>query len=88
MRIDAAEHRDIAEMVSAAIFPVSRAALMQDEHRPRALADDEVALPMASPRLSMVFGRSWINARSLRVSREALARRERRRCVLVKRSRP
>jgi hypothetical protein len=33
----------------------------------------------ASPRPSMVFGRSWIDARSLMASREALARRGRRR---------
>src|SRR5580700_6942901 len=43
----------IAEMVSAAVFPESRGerdprlSLMQDEHRPCAFADDEVALPMA-----------------------------------------
>ena len=40
-------------MVSAAVFPESRGerdprlSLMQDEHRPCAFADDEVALPMA-----------------------------------------
>ena len=33
----------------------------------------------ASPRVSTVFGRSWIEARSLMVSRESLARRGRRR---------
>ena len=33
----------------------------------------------ASLRPSMVFGRSWIDARSLTVSRDALARRRRRR---------
>src|SRR5205807_8388689 len=42
----------MTEMVSAAVFPASRAArvtlaLMENEHGPRALADDEVALPMA-----------------------------------------
>ena len=35
----------------------------------------------ASPRLSMVFGRSWIDARSLMVSREARARQGDRRLV-------
>ena len=34
-------------MVSAAFFPVSRAASVTHEHRPCAFADDEVALPMA-----------------------------------------
>jgi hypothetical protein len=54
--------------------------LVQDEHRPGAFADDEVALPMTG--LAAAFnglGRSWIDARSLMVSREALARRGRRR---------
>src|SRR5205807_376752 len=44
----------MTEMVSAAVFPASRAArvtrdfaLKENEHGPRALADDEVALPMA-----------------------------------------
>src|SRR5438309_2679788 len=42
----------MTEMVSAAVFPASRAArvtlaLMENEHGPRALADDEVALPIA-----------------------------------------
>src|SRR5437660_12215076 len=42
----------MTEMVSAAVFPASRAAmvtlaLMENEHGPRALADDDVALPMA-----------------------------------------
>src|SRR3982074_3560124 len=44
----------MTEMVSAAVFPASRAArvtagfaLMENEHGPRALADDEVTLPMA-----------------------------------------
>src|SRR2546428_1282333 len=44
----------MTEMVSAAVFPASPRseghagfALMENEHGPRALADDEVALPMA-----------------------------------------
>src|SRR3954467_14098149 len=47
------------EMVSAAVFPASRVArvtrdfrscrsFMQDEHGPRALADDEVAFPVTN----------------------------------------
>src|SRR5271165_1722892 len=54
MRIDAAEHREhrgdgfcggLACEPRGERDP--RLTLMQDEHRPRALADDEVALPMA-----------------------------------------
>jgi hypothetical protein len=37
-------------VVSAAVFPVSRAALVQDEHRPGGFADDEIALPIATRR--------------------------------------
>src|SRR5205807_2092986 len=51
----------MTEMVSAAVFPASRAArvtlaLMENEHGPRALADDEVALPMAGFGPSIVAG--------------------------------
>jgi hypothetical protein len=49
-----------------------RLSLMQDEHRPCAL--QMMRSPSqwpVSPRPSMVFGRSWIDARSLMVSREA-----------------
>ena len=53
MSIDATEHRDIANG-SCGGFPCEprgerdpRLSLMQDEHRPCAFADDEVALPMA-----------------------------------------
>jgi hypothetical protein len=40
----------MTEMVSAAVLPASRAqfALMQNEHRPCALTNDEVTLPMAA----------------------------------------
>src|SRR4051812_11783824 len=51
---------------------------MQDEHGPRALAEDEVAFPL-SARPSTSLGRSWMEARSLILSREGLARRGRRR---------
>src|SRR5215210_1624093 len=50
----------MTEMVSAAVFPASRVArvtrdfrscrsFMQDEYGPRALADDEVAVPVTLP---------------------------------------
>src|SRR5476649_2058456 len=77
----------IAEMVSAAVFPVSRAARVTRDLRSCKTSTGRVHLQMmrspsqwpASPRLSMIFGRSWIERRSLMVSREALARRGRRR---------
>ena len=77
----------IAEMVSAAVFPVSRAASVTRDFRSCKTSTGRAHLQMmrspsqwpASPRLSMVCGRSWIDARSLMVSREALARRGRRR---------
>src|SRR5208282_6011495 len=77
----------IAEMVSAAVLPASRAASVTRDLRSCKTRTGRVHLQMmrspsqwpASPRLSMVFGRSWIDARSLMVSREALARRGRRR---------
>src|SRR5580700_5304412 len=73
----------IAEMVSAALFPVSRAASVTRDFRSCKTSTGRVHLQMmrspsqwpASPRLSMVFGRSWIDARSLMASREALATR-------------
>ena len=74
-------------MVSAAVFPVSRAASVTRDLRSCKTSTGRVHLQMmrspsqwpASPRLSMVLGRSWIDARSLMVSREGLARRGRRR---------
>src|SRR5271166_238168 len=67
----------IAEMVSAAVFPVSRAASVTRDLRSCKTSTGRVHLQMmrspsqwpASPRLSMVLGRSWIEARSLMVSR-------------------
>src|ERR1700726_2179960 len=69
-------------MVSAALFPVSRAARVTRDFRSCKTSTGRVRLQMmrspsqwpASPRPSMVFGRSWIDARSLMASREALAR--------------
>src|SRR5277367_6683893 len=54
MRIDAAEHREHRGDGFCGGFPCEpsgerdpRLTLVQDEHRPCAFADDEVALPMA-----------------------------------------
>ena len=52
--------------------------LIENEHGPCALADDEVALPMTSLG-SGSDSRSWMETRSLIVSREGLDRRGRRR---------
>ena len=54
---------------------------MQDEHRPCAFADDEVALPMAGLAAAFNGLRAIMDRRSIlhRRSREALARRGRRR---------
>src|SRR5271167_1979311 len=60
----------IAEMVSAAVFPVSRAASVTRDLRSCRTSTGRVHLQMmrspsqwpASPRFSMVFGRSWIDA--------------------------
>src|SRR5208282_2570466 len=55
-------------------------ALMENEHGPCALADDEIALPMAGLGSGVdSLGRSWMETRSLIVSREGLDRRGRRR---------
>ena len=54
--------------------------LMQDEHGPCALTDDEVAFPMADLGAAFdILWPSWMEARSLIMSREGLARRGRRR---------
>jgi hypothetical protein len=74
----------MTEMVSAAVFPMSGQrhtgfALMENEHGPCALADDEVAPQWpASVLAATVLGRSWMEARSLIVSRAGLDRRGRR----------
>src|SRR4029077_10688408 len=63
----------IAEMVSAAVFPVCRATSVTRDFRSCKTSTGRAHLQMmrspsqwpASPRPSMVFGRSWIDARSL-----------------------
>src|SRR4051812_46411232 len=54
----------MTEMVSAAVFPASRVArvtrdfsFMQNEHGPRALADEEVAFPVTN--LGAAFDVPW-----------------------------
>ena len=73
----------VAEIVSAAVFPVTRAASVTRDFRSCKTSTGRAHLQMmrspsqwpASPRPSMVFGRSWIDARSFMASREALAAR-------------
>ena len=69
---DSAERRRVGgRCVSAALFPVSRAAGVTRDFRSCKTSTGRVRLQMmrspsqwpASPRPSMVFGRSWIDAR-------------------------
>ena len=73
----------MTDMVSAAVFPVSLAASVTRDLRSWRTSMGRVRLQMMrspsqwpmSARASMSFGRSWMEARSLIVSREGLARR-------------